>query len=88
MANRLSKPCSVEGCKNTVWARGMCAWHYRRGRLRGEIKTKVYPTICTVEDCYMPYFAGGFCQRHYNNDYYDRKVNGRDRKDSDPDMME
>lgn len=37
----LSPGCSVEGCERAAYAKGLCAGHYQRLRLKGEVQDDV-----------------------------------------------
>lgn len=63
--------CSVDGCKEWSFLRGMCGPHYARARkgarLDTELRTAVYPvgSECTVKDCKRKPIAKGMCGLHY-----------------------
>lgn len=67
----MSKLCTVEGCTNKLKSRGMCAKHYERNRLYGDVNIR-FPNqqlYCTVENCYNKHVAKGLCQMHYARVY-------------------
>lgn len=62
--------CSVDGCERPARAKGWCARHYQRQRLKGDpgpadlVRRWPAPETCTVKGCDKPYFAGGYCDMH------------------------
>lgn len=59
--------CTFTGCEREPKARGLCAYHYNRGRKEGwllRLGPKV-PGECCVERCDNPVLAKGMCQTHY-----------------------
>jgi hypothetical protein len=71
----LPAPCTEDGCKNLVKARGLCAKHWKRWRNHGDTKFVGYRgrqrkhDFCTIEDCEKAHLANGYCQMH-NRRYY------------------
>lgn len=61
--------CSVEECDQAARARGWCARHYQRWRIKGDSGLAgdfrpAAPDTCTVDGCDKPYFSGGYCDMH------------------------
>lgn len=68
------KQCSVFGCNNEHFARGLCAKHYSRMRRTGQLE-KTYKTgrkplnqivACSVDGCDKPVRSRGFCAKHHS----------------------
>lgn len=66
-----SKPCKVEGCNKSAYAKDMCMTHYQRLRrnpnadLTKPIQTKDQLPICKIEGCDRPTIAFSLCWAHY-----------------------
>jgi len=70
--------CKIEGCTQTVVARGLCSLHYNRIRrgctdMRPE-KMACWDTrqrkehgLCKIEKCNGKHYAKGLCKYHYSN---------------------
>jgi hypothetical protein len=61
--------CSVDGCGRPARARGWCARHYQRWKVKGDpgpagLVRAPAPDTCTVEGCDKPYYANGYCHMH------------------------
>jgi hypothetical protein len=61
--------CSVDGCERPARARGWCARHYQRWKLKGDpgpaaLVRSPAPDTCTIDGCDKPYFANGYCDMH------------------------
>lgn len=56
------EPCTMRGCPNYVWARGLCSRHYQ-----AEYRKRGPP--CSRRGCPNPSFARGLCVRHYQQEY-------------------
>lgn len=56
-------PCSVEGCENEAYCRGVCRRHYPK--LRQTEGTR-QPRLCSFQGCGRKYFARGWCKSHYD----------------------
>ncbi len=65
---RKRRPCSIEGCESSVFARGWCQKHYNRWRDKGttdDIRQN-QRGACTVEGCLNPHAALGLCRLHWD----------------------
>jgi len=62
---KTTRICQVEGCTNTVRARGFCNKHYERIRL-SEGFNPLYAKICKIDDCNNKPIARGLCKKHYS----------------------
>lgn len=64
------RTCSIDECERPARARGWCARHYQRWKLKGDpgpahtMRQWPAPETCTVEGCEKPHFAGGYCDMH------------------------
>lgn len=63
-------PCSVESCEKPVNARGLCAMHYMRWRVHGDVnvvlpRNKRTRQPCSVDGCTTLAKARGWCEKHY-----------------------
>lgn len=56
--------CSVDGCENKHYGRGLCEKHYRRWRRTGSVHVIARPDSCSVEGCERPVDANGLCHGH------------------------
>jgi len=54
--------CSIEGCPNQRFARGLCRKHYHRARRKGELSGF---TNCSVEGCPRSQVGRTLCELHY-----------------------
>jgi len=61
------KICSVEGCKNPIFSKGLCNTHYLRWKRTGSIdrKTKKQPLTCSVDGCEREPRSLGMCIKHW-----------------------
>lgn len=62
--------CSIDGCEQTLAARGWCTKHYKRWKKVGDPGpagklAKPEPQICEIEKCGRPRWARGWCAMHY-----------------------
>ena len=55
--------CSVDGCKGTYQARGLCRTHYSRAAREGALGRA--NDHCNVSDCGRAHHAKGMCELHY-----------------------
>lgn len=61
------KICSVDGCGNSLYAKGFCHKHYDKSRKYGNplhdatIKRK----SCHVDNCQTPTHSHGYCRKHW-----------------------
>ncbi len=55
--------CSVDKCKQSVRAKGLCRKHYIGWR-RGKVGKKHRYSICSKEGCRKPAVAAGKCAEH------------------------
>lgn len=67
---RITGACCVEGCvkTETTLTRGMCAMHYRRVRLYGDVNANHRNTgrkPCSIEGCEQPAIGRTWCAKHY-----------------------
>lgn len=63
----MTKGCTTTGCGRTAKARGLCAYHYNRGRKEGWLQ-KLGPrdlSECSVEGCARVEESRGMCSLHY-----------------------
>lgn len=59
--------CSVDGCNNPVYSKGLCSMHYARLRRTGTTERKVINQgKCKVISCKEPAICLGFCNKHYH----------------------
>jgi hypothetical protein len=56
-------PCRVEGCKQSVRAKGYCRKHFMSWR-RGDVGDHHRYKICTKEGCRKPRTKGSLCDEH------------------------
>jgi hypothetical protein len=59
----LRGPCSVEGCKQPLRAKGYCRKHFLAWR-RGEVGAHHHYKICSKEACRKKREFGGLCAEH------------------------
>lgn len=59
---RKQTPCSVDGCKGTANAKGLCQRHYDRQRGAQRRST----SVCSRADCGVKVKARGLCPKHYS----------------------
>lgn len=62
------KKCSVSGCFEDAFCKGLCTKHYQQLRRCGKIKKKEYlfiPGICRMIGCNRKVFAKDLCQTCY-----------------------
>ncbi len=59
------KTCTIEGCKRSYRAKGLCFFHYKKWR-RGELEKRPprYDT-CSKAECKKKVVAHGLCAEHY-----------------------
>lgn len=65
----LNQECKVPECVKPVQSAAMCAMHYRRWRIHGDVnvvsRTSPQPgRPCGVPDCKRPYEGRGYCKLH------------------------
>lgn len=68
------RDCAVEGCSRTAHTRGLCAAHYARLRIEGDvlahkpIRRRIAPVSpeCTAKGCSRKPDARGLCKKHYS----------------------
>jgi len=62
--------CSVENCRDTLYAKGFCLKHYRKFKKYGDpLAGRVYnknKRYCLVADCKNDGDFGGYCFSHYS----------------------
>lgn len=66
--------CTVESCDRKLMARGLCATHYQRIRLTGELRPEIpigakpEPVFksCSIPECDSKSFGRGWCSKHYS----------------------
>lgn len=61
--------CSIDGCDNDAFARGLCCSHYGRERRAGRIESYRRTNIvchgrCSIDGCDGPNFGRGLCRSH------------------------
>ena len=56
--------CSVEGCNNEVYGRGICQPHYSQARHRQTLD-EYEAKRCTVEGCNKPAYSKSYCNFHH-----------------------
>lgn len=67
-AARSLSPCSIDGCRSRVIARGWCVHHYNRWRRHGDplwVRPERPRPPCSVPGCDRPHIARGWCTMHY-----------------------
>lgn len=62
---RKSRPCSVSGCDEPHWARGLCQLHYNR--LHFSCSWGSIGGLCAIEGCGKPHYAKSYCRNHYRH---------------------
>jgi hypothetical protein len=55
------KTCTVEGCGNLHWAKGVCKRHYAKLRREGKIPAP----LCSIAGCGKPLHGKELCVKHY-----------------------
>lgn len=75
----MRKICSVEGCKNYAYAKGLCKKHYQRLKRKGTTDDPAPRPIvkCAVNGCDRNAVVHGLCNMHYQrfrrNNSFERK---------------
>lgn len=64
------KQCSVEGCANEYYGKGLCNKHWQRLRHTGSAitpyrKKVAHPAVCTIDGCDSKWYCQDFCAMHY-----------------------
>lgn len=71
MADRVIRPCIVDGCEKQTGmrgtARGWCSTHYRRWQAHGDVNwtPKTGRSRCTIEGCDEVLVGRGWCSKHW-----------------------
>jgi hypothetical protein len=63
--------CTVPNCQNKIKATGLCAKHYERLRVHGDVNAR-FPNaykLCTIQGCLNSSVAKGLCQMHYARNF-------------------